>query len=119
MGIDMIFIPAGQTGELQPLDATVFCELKSKGASIWTKQYLQDPKRKFTKESLSIIFQECWEQIDQNSFQRAWETVFQNLRNKVTREIEIETTEAAQTSDDDSDEYQPDNSKIIFPNYKN
>jgi hypothetical protein len=119
MEINMIFIPAGQTGELQSRDATVFGELKSKGASIWTKQYLQDPKQKFTKESSSIILQECWEQIDQNSFKRAWETVFQNLRNKVTREIEIETASATQTSDDDSDEYHTDNLKIIFPNYKN
>jgi putative sterol carrier protein len=34
MGIDLTFIPAGQTGELQPLDATVFGELKSKGAAM-------------------------------------------------------------------------------------
>jgi hypothetical protein len=27
--IDMLFIPPGMTAELQPLDATIFCELKA------------------------------------------------------------------------------------------
>jgi hypothetical protein len=34
IGIDMIFIPADQTGELKPLEATVFGILKSKGATM-------------------------------------------------------------------------------------
>jgi hypothetical protein len=106
MGIDMIFIPAGQTGELQPLETTVFGELKSKGASVCTKQYLKDPKRKTTKESSSIRLQECWEEIHQTSFQRVWETVFKNLRNKVVREIDTDTTESSHTSDDGSYEFQ-------------
>jgi hypothetical protein len=111
MGIDIIFIPAGQTGELQPLDATVFGELKSKAASVWTKQYTKDPQRKFITQSSSIILQQCWEQIDRHSFERAWKTMFDNLRNKVPRAIviEIDTNEESPSSEDKSDDYQPDN----------
>jgi putative sterol carrier protein len=58
MGIDLIFIPAGQTGELQPLDATVFGELKSKGAAMWVRQYTKDPLQKFNTQTSSVNLQE-------------------------------------------------------------
>jgi hypothetical protein len=51
MGIDLIFIPAGQTPLLQPLDATVFGELKSRGAAEWTREYITDPTQKFSKKA--------------------------------------------------------------------
>jgi hypothetical protein len=55
MKIKMMFIPPAMTAELQPLDATVFGELKSHGAAQWTAIYLENSKQNFTKVNSSEI----------------------------------------------------------------
>jgi hypothetical protein len=55
--IDILFIPAGMTGELQPLDAEIFGQLKSIGASKWIDEYIFDPSKKFNKKTASITLQ--------------------------------------------------------------
>jgi hypothetical protein len=76
--IELLFIPAGMTAELQPLDAKIFGQLKSVGAANWTDEYIFDPTKKFTKETASINLQESWNEVTRENVRASWERVLQN-----------------------------------------
>jgi hypothetical protein len=80
LNIDLLFIPAGMTGELQPLDATIFGELKSAGAGKFLKAYMVKPNQTFTKQKASISIQKCWENLKPTSILKSWEVVISNAR---------------------------------------
>jgi hypothetical protein len=76
--IEILFIPAGMTGELQPLDATIFGMLKSAGAGSWTCDYLYDPYQRFGTQKASSNLQNCWEKVSKDAVLHSWETIFKN-----------------------------------------
>jgi hypothetical protein len=66
------------TGELQPLDSTIFGLLKSAGAGRWTSDYLYDPYQRFEKRKASFNLQICWEKVSHDAVIHSWETIFRN-----------------------------------------
>jgi hypothetical protein len=78
--IELLFIPAGMTGELQPLDATIFGMLKSAGAGRWTSDYLYNPYQKFETKKASFNVQKCWEMVSKDAIIHSWETIFMNAK---------------------------------------
>jgi hypothetical protein len=77
--IELLFIPAGMTAELQPLDAKIFGQLKSVGAANWTDEYIFDPTKKFTKETASINLQKSWNEVTRANVRASWERVLENV----------------------------------------
>jgi hypothetical protein len=75
---ELLFIPAGMTAELQPLDAKIFGQLKSVGAAHWTDQYIFDPTQKFSKKTASINLQKSWNEVTRSNVRGAWRTVLLN-----------------------------------------
>jgi hypothetical protein len=78
--IELLFIPPGMTGALQPLDATIFGMLKSAGAGKWTSDYLYDPYQRFETQKASLNLQTCWENVSSDAISHSWETIFQNAK---------------------------------------
>jgi hypothetical protein len=87
--IELLFIPAGMTGELQPLDATIFGMLKSAGAGRWTSDYLYDPYQRFETKKASFNLQKCWEKVSHDAIIHSWETVFRNAKKYLENPEEI------------------------------
>jgi hypothetical protein len=78
LGIELKYVPAGQTGEWQPLDHRIFGVLKSKGKSAWAEEQVKaigiSPEE---KEELNMIWAirslvRCWDGISTETIKGAW-----------------------------------------------
>jgi hypothetical protein len=76
--IDLVFVPPGMTGELQPLDATIFGALKSAGQKAWVELFIANPKQKFDRFIASENAQACWSKVTKRQILQAWEKVGKN-----------------------------------------
>jgi hypothetical protein len=105
--IELIFIPPGMTGELQPLDATIFGELKSAASAEWNRLYVRNPNQKFTTATSSETLQSCWDNIPEEHIKRAWQIILENAQNGVDFPEEIVLQSSSSSSDGSDEEYQP------------
>jgi hypothetical protein len=85
--IDLLFIPPGMTGKIQPLDAAVFGQLKSAGSCRWIQDYLHDPSQEFNKAKASVLLQEYWADLNKEHIEGAWRKVFDNANKILKREL--------------------------------
>jgi hypothetical protein len=76
--IDLLFIPEGQTSDLQPLDVRIFGELKKIASSEWEAEYLKDIKKNISFEQSVSILQKSWDQIQTTDVRKAWQKVRHN-----------------------------------------
>jgi hypothetical protein len=83
--IDLLFIPLGMTGDLQPSDVAVFGRLKNIGSCRWIQEYLHDPSQEFFKAKTSLLLQECWSDLNKENIEGAWRKVFARS-NKILKE---------------------------------
>ena len=70
--IELIFIPAGFTDELQPLDRCVFGVLKSYLRRLWRERFAQDPEAKFTKAVAVELLIPAWERLSVELIGDSW-----------------------------------------------
>jgi hypothetical protein len=73
LGIHLIFIPRGGTGEYQPLDRRTFGALKSIGRARWTTYYAQHPGLKCTRELAAGLLLQCWDELPQSCVLSGWD----------------------------------------------
>jgi transposase len=111
LGIDLVFVPPGMTGELQPLDVAIFGALKSAGQSAWIQSYIENPDQKFDRTKASESAQTCWENVSTDQIKKAWSKIKVNGRllladKRLTKDDENEETPTATTPE--SSEFIPE-----------
>ena len=74
--IEIIYIPAGQTGSEQPLDKLIFGSMKKTADRIWSEKLLIDEKNLSTKETATIIMLEAWDSIKESTVSKSWNHFF-------------------------------------------
>jgi hypothetical protein len=72
LGIRLEFVPAGATGELQPLDRRVFGSLKQRARRRFDEAIIRGEKRKLTIEGAIKILLSAWVSIAQDELVAAW-----------------------------------------------
>jgi hypothetical protein len=70
--INLHFVPAGGTGDYQPLDARVFGALKATAKKKWYKRYTDDRACPQDKNSAVEILLESWAEVDDRVINSAW-----------------------------------------------
>ena len=76
LNIEIIYIPAGQTGSEQPLDKLIFGSMKKTADRLWSERLLIDEKNLYTKETATLIMLEAWESIKQSTISKSWNHFF-------------------------------------------
>ena len=71
--IKFLFIPAGATGILQPLDRKIFGIMKTNAAKKWLQKYIKDPNLKFTISDSVGILLETWTELSKTAILSAWD----------------------------------------------
>ena len=72
LNINLIFIPAGFTDELQPLDRAIFGVLKSHLRRLWRERFTDNPEAKFTKRVAVELLIPAWERISPELIAKSW-----------------------------------------------
>jgi hypothetical protein len=72
LGIRLEFVPAGATGELQPLDRRVFGSLKQRARRRFDDAIIRGTERKLTIECATKILLSAWASIGQEEIVAAW-----------------------------------------------
>jgi hypothetical protein len=70
--IFLIRVPKGGTPLYQPLDRSVYGELKSIGQRMWEENFLGESIPKPTKENALDLLLVCWDKIPGNHIEKAW-----------------------------------------------
>lgn len=74
--IELLFIPAGCTDQLQPLDVRCFGALKATARRVFRQYYTDDlfvnPGSKITKQSMVQALTYAWEHLDTAVVEEAW-----------------------------------------------
>ena len=70
--IGLSFIPAGQTGEWQPLDRRIFGILKSRACSMFDLEMISKDLHDFDIIDAIVILLQCWTQITQSEIINSW-----------------------------------------------
>lgn len=100
-GIGLLFIPAGQTGEWQPLDNRIFGSLKARARAEFDRQNVvveEDNENYINWELAIMILVQCWEAIPESAIINSWAKLDDTI--KAFKDAEAEEEE---------EEYQPEN----------
>jgi hypothetical protein len=74
--VQLIFVPAGQTGEWQPLDKRVFGELKGKINERYDDDHIRDPNVEESPRRAVRYMLDTWKGITQENVLNAWKGLF-------------------------------------------
>ena len=72
LNIDMIFIPAGFTDEMQPLDRSIFATLMVYLKRLWRQRFQENPNTRFTKALAVELLLPAWEKISPQLIRSSW-----------------------------------------------
>ena len=78
LDIELIFVPAGLTSKLQPLDIRVFGELKSRARAEFQRIAVHTGSRDIELHSSINILIKCWERISPENIIKAWGVILHN-----------------------------------------
>ena len=70
--VEIIYVPAGQTGTEQSLDRLVFGGMKKTADRLWNQKFMAGEKSLYTKETACIIMLESWKLIKEPTIKKAW-----------------------------------------------
>jgi hypothetical protein len=73
MGIFLIPVPKGGTALYQPLDRTVYGELKQRGQQAWEESFMDKGIPIPTKETALDLLLDCWDKIPEKNIKKAWQ----------------------------------------------
>ena len=71
--IGLLYIPAGQTNEWQPLDRRVFGSLKSRAMKLLNEKMIESSLDNCNMCDAVEILLKAWEEIDEDEVRNAWE----------------------------------------------
>ena len=89
--IELHYIPAGCTADLQPLDIKVFSALKAKARGYWYTHYSLNPKATCTKLSAVRTLLTCWAELSEDVIRGSWEQYQTLLREESEYDAMIES----------------------------
>jgi hypothetical protein len=72
LNIELEFIPAGMTGDCQPLDRRIFGNLKSRARSRFDRLWIAEEHEPSMPDSVALLL-EAWKSIGQDEVLDAWE----------------------------------------------
>jgi hypothetical protein len=72
LNIQLIYIPAGATDELQPLDLKVFGSLKSEARRLFRQLAADNPDLKLNRQNGSEMMFAAWEALNEDTLEAAW-----------------------------------------------
>lgn len=76
--IEIIKVPAGQTGTEQPLDRLIFGSMKKTADQLWNEKIANSEQNIFTRETASAILAESWKRVKTTTVKKAWNHIFTN-----------------------------------------
>ena len=85
--INILFIPAGQTGEYQPLDRRVFGVLKKQSHKLLLGELEDKDLTAIDRIDALVLLCKAWNGISENVIKRSWSNLFGD---SVEEEEEIE-----------------------------
>jgi hypothetical protein len=71
--ITLVYIPAGQTDEWQPLDRKIFGNLKARAVGRFNAQFIRNERPDISLNSALMHLVESWRSIGEDQVQEAWE----------------------------------------------
>ena len=74
--INTLFIPAGQTGEYQPLDRRVFGVLKKQSHTLLLSALGEKDLTAIDRVDALVLLCQAWEGLSENVIQRSWSNLF-------------------------------------------
>ena len=75
LGVGLSFIPAGQTGEWQPLDRRIFGELKMRSVGVFSRLMIHKSMDQVDIVVALKILVMCWQQVSEESIIKAWDHI--------------------------------------------
>ena len=97
--IEMIQVPRGMTGLLQPLDRSVFGPLKKISERRWDEQSVQNPQKIWDHQDGAKLLEECWQDLKERTVRRGWK--LDEQRPIKTNEEEEERAAETDAQDDE------------------
>lgn len=74
--IELINVPAGQTGSEQPLDRLIFGSMKKTADKLWNEKLVKEEKDLYTKQTATLIMLESWKKIKESTVKKSWDHFF-------------------------------------------
>ena len=74
--IQIIKVPAGQTGSEQPLDRLIFGSMKKTADKLWNEKLVNGEKDLYTKQTATLIMLESWNSIKETTVKKSWDHFF-------------------------------------------
>ena len=78
LNMELVYIPAGYTDAMQPLDRSVFATLKSYLKRLWRQQFQDDPHKRFTKAVAVQLLIPAWERVSPQLILSSWSIYTEN-----------------------------------------
>ena len=72
LNINLVFIPAGFTDELQPLDRSIFGVLKSYLRRMWRDRFIENPETRFNRALAVELLIPAWERVSTALIAQSW-----------------------------------------------
>jgi hypothetical protein len=72
LDIEILLIPAGCTGDLQPLDRRIFGELKSRASRLFRRAEIIEGGNRLTRQRKIDILEQSWWLIPPKNIRKAW-----------------------------------------------
>jgi hypothetical protein len=71
-GIELISVPRGMTGELQPLDVSCFGPLKKISEKLWDRDMTENPELRWSHREGARLLEEAWPQLKSSTIRAGW-----------------------------------------------
>ena len=78
LNMELIYVPAGYTDEMQPLDRSIFGTLKSYLKRLWRERFQQEPNLRFTRAVAVELLIPAWERVTPQPVLSSWSIYFEN-----------------------------------------
>lgn len=75
-GVELIAVPRGMTGELQPLDLSCFGPLKKISGRLWDRESAREPDRRWSHAEGARLLEDAWPRLKESTVIAGWRFLY-------------------------------------------